>query len=216
MTFRSRRQLLPTALLCRPYWCAEQMGMLFSGAKAPKRAAEAWASREEQAGWLCSELLDVCLPPAPEAPLATLQAGRCSIDFDRLEYRLRQRWAIESRWTRVYWPSRAFARRFGSWSGTDSLSCPHKIGHDLLCTWVWLRYLAISETVATECWISEWQWMQQARRGESIPDAVIMLPDEVVLVEVCGNYSAKLLRRRWERISRQMPQRFENWTWELW
>jgi hypothetical protein len=81
---------------------------------------------------------------------------------------------------------------------------------------VWLQLLKKSPHVALEKWIPERQWIQQARRGEPIPDAVIMLPNKVVLIEVCGSYSAKLLRRRWERISRQMPRRFENWTWELW
>jgi hypothetical protein len=199
-------------------WHSQQLARFFPQAKSPQRAAEAWAARQEAQEWLCSADLDACLPTPAAAPLCRVRPGD-SVDFDWLENVLKTRWAIVPQRVRVYWPSRAFGRRFGCAAGTDSLTCPHKVGHDLMCTWVWLRYLAVSESVAVKHWQPEWRLVREAQaRGsrESIPDALVTFARLAIAIEICGQYGAALLRKRWERIRRQMSARYERWHWELW
>lgn len=201
------------AFVQSPRWDARLFQGLFPGCRAPLRAAQAWLQRREREQLLCSAVVDASLIAIPQQPLYEHRLGDPLPDFDALAYALELRWAVAPQPTRIYWPSGHFARRHGSWAGSDQLASPHKAGHDLLCSAVWLKYFAEDPVAALECWVPE-RRIEQIR-GQTgcpgpVPDALLHTPAGPVAIEIGGHYPARWLRHHAARFERA------RWSWILW
>ncbi|MDZ4780709.1 MAG: hypothetical protein SGJ19_10685 [Planctomycetia bacterium] len=193
-------------------WSIEHMAALHGEARNPFRAARAFAHRMERKNFLHSDLIDCQRVEIGERPLCTSQCSTC--DIDRIAYQLERRFSGNSKPTRIFWPSTEFARRFGTWTGSDCYPCPHKVSHDLIVTSVWLGLLKAAPEVACNAWTSERLLMASAatsaRRGP-MPDAAICDEGKVhIAIEIGGNYPASWLRHHIERFEQA------GWDWEIW
>lgn len=194
-------------------WTANQLSLLFTVCGNPRRSAEAWLRRWERAGYFASSSLDAVSIDFPREPIHCQRLGEPDPDFDALEYRLRIRWNKPAKRTRVFWPTPTFARAYGmAWLGSDELDSPHKVSHDLLCSSVWLSFIASRPDLATDAWTSERELQYRTRRGQRsgpIPDAIVDDTD-LLAIEIGGSYPANYLRRHAERFADA------GLAWELW
>ena len=202
------------ALRHNPIWTPEQLGVYFPGL-SPARAAEAWMGRRERAGLFHSADVDACLIGPPKTPLCMQRRGQQEPNFERLAYQLEKRWEQPARRLRVFWPSMEFARFFGHWTGSDNLSAPQKVSHDLLCSSVWLSYLHRFPGVALKCWTSErclqYRSRQKGRnRSGPVPDALLRTRQGQTAVEIGGRYTAAMLRHHCQRCIAA------GYSWILW
>lgn len=192
-----------TALLLLPW---------FSSARNPLRSAEAFLKRQVARGLLATLVADAVLTELPKQPLASSLDS--DFNADALAYRLSQRWSQAPSRIRVYWPTSAFARLFGSWTGTDSAPCLHKIGHDLLVTAVTLSYLrTLSAEAFLQTWTTEQKLQFDAKAGRwtgPLPDALKSDEQRITAVEIGGYYPADWIRHHVRRFERA------GWCWEIW
>lgn len=193
-------------------WTDLLLARLLKDGPNPRRAAVGFAQRLQRKGLLQSEVYELQSVVVGEQPLWS-STNEQKPNCDALAYALERRFSGASKPTRVYWPSQEFGKRFGTWTGADSYSCPHKLSHDVLITAVWLNYLEHSPEIALRQWLPE-RWLQWVhRRGEwqgPIPDALISDGSRTTAIEIGGNYSAVWIRHH--------IQRFESagWDWQLW
>lgn len=193
-------------------WTAELFAALLGSASDPVRAARQQLRRLADDGLLCWGDFDVVPCRLGSDPLWTSECSSLP-DFDALAYALEQRFEPPCRRTRVYWPSVAFGKRFGSWTGFDRYPCPHKVSHDVLISAVWLRYWQVSPATATQRWMSErrLQWLARTNSQTGpIPDALIIGSERPKAIEIGGNYPASWLRHHVERFEKC------GWDWEIW
>jgi hypothetical protein len=195
---------------CFP-WTAWQMSQLINAGAPGVRAARMRAERLVQKGLLCTAVLDSQQITLDDEPLMRSTDER--FDVHRAAYQLEQRFAGASRPVRIYWPSRMFAGRYGSWTGSDRYPCPHKISHDLIVTDVWLKYLRFQPTLALLHWQSERFLISTAASMEkviSLPDAAICVGDCFKAIEIGGNYPASWIQHHIDRFQQS------GWAWEIW
>lgn len=187
------------------------MTQLMAPAAVSYRATRMRAERLIQQGLLCTAVLDCQQITLGDEPLMRSTDER--FDVHRAAYQLEQRFAGASRPVRIYWPSRMFAGRYGSWTGSDQYPCPQKISHDLIVTEVWLKYLRLQPTLALFHWQSERFLVSNAgSMGEviSIPDAAICVGDCFKAIEIGGNYPASWIQHHIDRFQQA------GWDWEIW
>ena len=179
----------------------------------PLRAAAAWADRQVEAG-LLGDRAGGCDPNAAvERPLHVQFHGEREPDFDRLAYRLEQRWSTAPKPVWVYWPSVAFGRLHGIWAGASELDSPHKVSHDLLCSAVWRHYWETAPDQAVGRWVPErklWHTARRDGRRGPIPDALLTSDRRPMAIEVGGSYPADWLRHHARRFA------LAGWNWVLW
>jgi len=193
-------------------WTNPLLAELFSDTVNPSRAARAFAQRLLRKRLLRSgtfELQSACIG---EQPLWSSAIER-KPDCDALAYALERRFSGASKPTRVYWPSREFAKRYGTWTGAESYSCPHKLSHDVLITAVWLRLWKQNPDTAISRWVSERRLQYEARCGDRrgpIPDALVTDGNSVTAIEIGGNYPAAWIRHHINRFEAA------GWAWQLW
>ncbi len=203
---------LAFALTQSHLWTPPLLSPWFSTTRDPHRAAEAFLKRQVARGLMATIVADAVLVELPDQPLATSLDSR--LDADALAYRLNQRWMQPANPIRVYWPTTAFARMFGSWTGTDSATCFHKIGHDLLVTAVTLFYLrTLPAESFGQAWTSEPKLQFDAKSGRwagPLPDALKCDEHGMTAVEIGGHYPADWIRHHVRRFERA------GWSWEIW
>lgn len=193
-------------------WSAGLLSPFFGHCDSPRTAATKHLQRQVRAGWLRAAKLDVAAIPFVDGSLATSDDSTPP-DYERLSYFALQRLSSSPQPTTVYWPSAAFARLHGRWTGSDRAPNPLQISHSLLCSTVWLRHLQLSPELALRDWISEREIHFRARQQGStgpIPDALIERDGRTTAIEVLGKYPANWIRHHVE----QFETTFD--AWELW
>lgn len=201
------------AMECTFLWDLQLFSVLFTSHFNPLASARASARRLVESGEWCTSNFQSQPVNIPVEPLLT-QADPHRVSLEQLSYFGIQRLSSPSRATRAFWPSDSFARKHGSWTGSDRLPNVCQIAHGLLCTATWLRLVELYPTEALNSWTSERALQHRARRDGTrrmpIPDGLIELDGKPTAIEVVGQYSAAQLKRHVERFETQ------GWEWELW
>lgn len=212
---QSTQHILPQiefALAQSRVWTAPLVSPWFFSSRDPVRAADAFLKRQTAAGLLGTLVADTVVAALPSQPLAS--SADFVLNVDALAYELHQRWTQPSARVRIFWPSAAFARRYGRWTGSNQEPCFHKIGHDLLVSAVTVSHLLDgSENEFADTWISEQKLQFEARRGRwsgPLPDALMVSEHGTTAVEIGGHYPSDWLRHHVRRFERT------GWDWVIW
>lgn len=195
------------------FWTAQLVAKLcYSHCKNPVRAAEAKLKRVVSDGDASSDALFAIDPPKAAELLhvdtlgidAELASGHLAWIGEK--YYQQQAQAVQ-----VWWPTKNFAKRYGSWTGCEYPKVKHcrDMNHALLCSATWAGLLKRDGDRALNDWKSEKRVehdFQKQRREGAVPDGLL----GNCAIETLGRYPEIKIRDKVVGLSLQFP-RVEVW-----
>ena len=164
----------------------------FSHCKHPIAAANRQIERLEKIGILQTERAMCHTVMALAGPVFEFEPGGDIPDFNRVAWQLQSRWKEPLLNTSVAFATKKAMAAFGGVCGGRSPR-PGEITHDIHVAEVFFRFSRERPDWA-DAWVSEDVLRKEGRIGE-IPDSVIHLSDNDVIIDFGGSYSAAKLKR---------------------